>query len=469
MFKKQIIIFFLISVSVSLLVANTIKKYELYDREATHYLLNALMFEEYSDMERAIVNYESAYRSSNATFLLISKAIDEYYLGNDEAALKIFESITELSDQLLKYKYYQYLLSNTERKEYVSSELLNELIELYSEDSPENEMKEGLFLLEKLLKNYMKYNKASDFELFIKDAISRKISQTHKDFFSAVLFKFHSKVEKDNDKVTKYVDDLVREFKESDYKILVFVYDELIDSKNLENAEKVYEILKKVRYLDPEYYIFNYSLEKAKGNAKKVRRIISYAQESFPGAYFQMLSLQEYLDQKQLGNANIIFNKLLLGRPDDTQLYQRYIMSLIENDYIDKAFEIYDMTISKFPKQFTLKNNYAYLLAQHNRNIEKALALVKNALNEDPNNISFLDTMAWIYYIKGDHQKAEEYIEQAFAQPGALLDANSKELYEHYVKIKTKLNKLDDIEKIKLNELAVTLHECINSAMGLLK
>ena len=454
--------------SISQLIANTTKKYELYDKEATHYLLNALMFEEYSDMERAIVNYESAYRNSNATFLLISKAIDEYYLGNDKAALKIFESITELSDQLLKYKYYQYLLSSTEQKEYVSRELLNELIELYSGESSKNELKEGLFLLEKLLKNYMKYNRASDFELFIKDALSRDISQAHKDFFSAVLFKFYSKVEKNNDKVTEYVDNLIREYKDSDYKRLIFVYDELIDSKSLENAEKVYEILKKVCYLDPEHYVFNYSLEKAKGNAKKVRRIISYAQESFPGAYFQMLSLQQYLDQKELGNANIIFNKLLLERPDDLQIHQRYIMSLIENDYIDKAFEIYDIAISKFPKQLTLKNNYAYFLAEHNRNIDKALALVSSAVKEDPNNISFLDTIAWIYYIKGDHQKAEEYIEQAFARPGALLDVNSNELYEHYVKIKTKLNKLDDIKKIKINELTISLHECINSAMNLL-
>ncbi|MCK5760951.1 MAG: hypothetical protein KAH33_06625 [Candidatus Delongbacteria bacterium] len=465
MFKK-IIILFLISVSISQLIANTTKNYELYDKETTHYLLNALMFEEYSDMERAIVNYESAYRNSNATFLLISKAIDEYYLGNDKAALKIFESITELSDQLLKYKYYQYLLSITERKEYVSGELLNELIELYSGESSKNELKEGLFLLEKLLKDYMKYNRASDFELFIKNALSRDISQTHKDFFSAVLFKFYSKVEKNNDKVTKYVDNLIREYKDSDYKHLVFVYDELIDSKSLENAEKVYEILKKVCYLDPEHYVFNYSLEKAKGNTKKVRRIISYAQESFPGAYFQMLSLQQYLDQKELGNANIIFNKLLLERPDDLQIHQRYIMSLIENDYIDKAFEIYDIAISKFPKQLTLKNNYAYFLTEHNRNIDKALALASSAVKEDPNNISFLDTIAWIYYIKGDHQKAEEYIEQAFAQPGALLDVNSNELYEHYVKIKTKLNKLGDIKKIKINELTISLHECINSAMN---
>ena len=441
----------------------------MYDRKATHYLLNALMFEEYSDFERAITNYETAYNSSNAEILLISKAIDEYYLGNDQAALRIFENIPKLPDQLLKYKYYQYILSNTERKEYVSRELLNELIGLYSQDESKGQLKEGLFLLEKLLKNYTKYSDASYFELFIKNAINRDISQVHKEYFSAVLFKFYSKVEKNDDKVTEYVDEFLRDYKDSDYKHLVFVYDELIDSKSLENAEKVYGILSKIRYLDPEYYIFNYSLEKAKGNSKKARRIISYAQDFFPGVFFELLSLQQYLDQKEIKNATILFNKLLIEYPDNLQVYQRFIMSLIENDFIDKAIETYEITISKFPDQTVLRNNYAYLLAEHGKDLDKAISLAINVVEKEPDNISFLDTLAWIYYIKGDYKKAEEYIEKTFTQTGVLLDPNSKELYEHYAKIKTKLNKLEDIDKMKINELAIILHECVNSAMSLLK
>ncbi|NOR46132.1 MAG: hypothetical protein GQ534_11155 [Candidatus Delongbacteria bacterium] len=454
------------------MIANTTKRYRLYDRKATHYLLNALMFEEYSDFERAITNYETAYNSSNAEILLISKAIDEYYLGNDKIALRIFENIPKLPDKLLKYKYYQYLLSNTERKEYVSKELLNELIDLYSQDMSKSKLKEGLFLLEKLLKNYTKYNDASDFELFIKDAINRDISQVHEEYFSAVLFKFYSKVEKNDDKVTDYVNDLIKDYKDSDYKHLVFVYDELIDSKSLENAEKIYEILKKVRYLDPEYYIFNYSLEKAKGNTKKVRKIISYAQDFFPGAFFERISLQEYLDQKEFENANIIFNTILLKDPKNIQKYQTYltyIMALIKNEYIDKAVEIYELVINEFPENIQLRNNYAYLLAEHNRDLDKAIDLAINAVKKEPDNISFLDTLAWIYYVKGDYKKAEEYIEKTFTQSGVLLDANSKELYEHYAKIKTKLNKLEDIDKMKINELSIVLHECVNSAMTLLK
>ncbi|MDA3885663.1 MAG: hypothetical protein PF638_08725 [Candidatus Delongbacteria bacterium] len=427
------------------------------------------MFEEFSDFERAITNYETAYNSSNAEILLISKAINEYYLGNDDVALRIFENIPHLPDQLIKYKYYQYLLSNTERKEFVSSELLNELIGLYSQDASKSKLKEGLFLVEKLLKNYMKYNDASDFELFIKDAINRDISQVHKEYFSAVLFKFYSEVEINEDKVTEYVDDLVRNYKDSDYKHLVFVYDELIDSKRLENAEKVYNLLKKIRYLDPEYYIFDYSLETAKGNSKKARRIIGYAQDFFPGIFFELLSLQEYLDQKELNNATILFNKLLMKYPENLQLYQRFIISLMENDFIDQAIEIYEITISKFPENTVLRNNYAYLLAEHGKDMDKSIALSIDAVEKEPDNISFLDTLAWIYYIKGDYKKAEIYIEKIFTQTGVFLDPNSKELYDHYTKIKTKLNKLEDLDEIKVNELALVLHECVNSAMSLLK
>lgn len=469
MIKKRIIILFLICLSISKLIGNTTKDYEFYDRKATHYLLNALMFEEFSDFERAITNYETAYSSSRSDVLLISKAIDEYYLGNDQAALKIFESITSLPDQLLKYKYYQYILSDAESKDYVSKELLNELIKLYSKEGSKSEMKEGLFLLEKLLKNYKKYNEAFYFELFLLNALERDISEAHKEYFSAVLFKFYSKVKKDDNKITEYVENLISNYKDSDYQQLVFIYDELIDSGRLELAEKAYEILNKVRYQDPECYVFNYSLEKAKGNSKKSRRIISYAQDAFPGVYFEMLSLQQYLDDKDLVRASITFNNLIIEHPDDLQIYQKYIMSLIENDFIDKAIEIYEVTISKFPDQTTIKNNYAYLLAQHAKDLNKAIDLAINAVEKEPGNISFLDTLAWIYYIRGEYQKAEEYIDKTFALSGVSLDPNSKELYEHYSKIKTRLDKLDDIEKFKIKELTISLHECVTSAMGLLK
>ena len=279
-------------------------------------------------------------------------------------------------------------------------------------------------------------------------------------------------MKEDDNKVTEYVNGIIQNYKDSDYKHLVFIYDELIDSKSLENAEKVYEILRKVRYQDPESYIFNYLLEKAKGNSKKTRKIISYAQDSFQGIYFERVSMQEYLDQKEFNNANILFNSLLVKYPEGVQKYQTYltyIMALIKNEYIDKAIEVYELALKEFPENIQLRNNYAYLLAEHNRDLDKAITLAMNAVEKQPNNISFLDTLAWIYFIKGDHKKAEEYIEKAFDQSGVLLDPNSKELYEHYAKIKTKLNKLKDIDKIKINELAIDIHECVNSAMSLLK
>lgn len=449
--------------------ANTTKRYEFYDRKTTHYVLNALMFEEFSDFERAITNYETAFINSKSDLLLVSKAIDEYYLGNDEAALNIFESIADLPVQLLKYKYYQYILSDIGGKEFVTKELLNDLIQLYASKDSESKMKEGLFLLEKLLKNYKKYKEASYFESFLINALKRKISEVHKEYFSAVLFKYYSKVEKDDSKVKEYVDNFLSNYKDRDYQHLVFIFDELISTKRLELAERVYEILEKARYHDPESYIFNYSLEKAKGNSKKARRIISYAQDQFPGVYFEMFSLQQYLDDKDSTRAAITFNNLILEHPEDFQIYQRYIMSLIENDFIDKAIEMYEITISKFPDMIVLQNNYAYLLIQQKRDVDKAISLALNAVEKEPENISYLDTIAWIYYNRGEYEKAEGYIDKAFALPGVSLDMNSKELYEHYTEIKTKLNKEDEIDEYKTNELTISLHECVTSAMSLLK
>ncbi|MBN2790087.1 MAG: tetratricopeptide repeat protein [Candidatus Delongbacteria bacterium] len=467
--KKKLIIFLIVLFAYLSLNGNTTKKYEKYDSIATHYLLNALMFEEFTDFERAIINYETAYNQSNSSTFLINKAVDEYYLGNDENALKIFEDIDDMPKHLLKYRYYQYIMSSSVRNENISKEALNDLIKLYSEKDSKSKIKEGMFLLEKLLSNYKKYNKASYFELFLKNALLRDISQVHREFFSAVLFKFYSSVEVNNEKVINYVDSLLENYKESDYNQLVFVYDELIATKRLELAEKVHDVLNKVRYLDPEYYIFSYTMEKAKGNSKKTRKIISSAQDSYPGVYFELMSLQQFVNDKEFKNANIVYNNLVAEHPEDKNIYYRYIMSLIENDQIDKAIEIYETAINKFPEEISMRNNYAYLLVEHNKDIEKALELSNYAVEKEPENISFLDTLAWIYFIKGDYINAEIYIDKAFDQSGVLADPNSMELFDHYKKIKTKLIKYDDIQKIKINELTIALNECITSAMNLLK
>ncbi|RMF54915.1 MAG: tetratricopeptide repeat protein, partial [Calditrichaeota bacterium] len=61
----------------------------------------------------------------------------------------------------------------------------------------------------------------------------------------------------------------------------------------------------------------------------------------------------------------------------------------------------------------TLLNNFSYSLAERGIRLEEALEMANRALELEPNNGAFLDTVGWIYFKLGDYQQALYYIKRA--------------------------------------------------------
>ncbi len=73
-----------------------------------------------------------------------------------------------------------------------------------------------------------------------------------------------------------------------------------------------------------------------------------------------------------------------------------------------------------------LLNNWGYLLAEAGMQLEFAKQLVQKALELDPDNPIYLDSMGWVYYKLGDLKTAEYYIARAID-----LGAKDPEILEH--------------------------------------
>ena len=82
-----------------------------------------------------------------------------------------------------------------------------------------------------------------------------------------------------------------------------------------------------------------------------------------------------------------------------------------------------------------ISNNYAYSLSERGVELERALKLVQIAVEKDPENSSYLDTIGWVYYKLGEYSKAEEYIKKAIEK-----DENNAVLYDHLADILSKQN-----------------------------
>ncbi len=96
---------------------------------------------------------------------------------------------------------------------------------------------------------------------------------------------------------------------------------------------------------------------------------------------------------------------------------------------------IYAVALKRLPGNALLLNNFAYSLSERNIRLNEAEEMARKALQKEPDNSSYLDTMGWIYYKLGDYKQAEKYILLALKKGDA-----SAVVLEHMGDIYVKLN-----------------------------
>jgi Tfp pilus assembly protein PilF len=85
----------------------------------------------------------------------------------------------------------------------------------------------------------------------------------------------------------------------------------------------------------------------------------------------------------------------------------------------DKAKALYETLLTKDLFPALARNNLAYLLAEHYstpENLERAFKLSTEALEENPEEPGFQDTMGWVLCKRGEYAKAKIYLEKAIAK-----------------------------------------------------
>lgn len=76
---------------------------------------------------------------------------------------------------------------------------------------------------------------------------------------------------------------------------------------------------------------------------------------------------------------------------------------------------LYEEALRLDPDNHLVLNNFAYSLAERNLQLERALTMAAKAVEAQPDNASYLDTIGWIYYRLGRYQEAETYVKRAIS------------------------------------------------------
>lgn len=105
----------------------------------------------------------------------------------------------------------------------------------------------------------------------------------------------------------------------------------------------------------------------------------------------------------------------------------------------DGAMASYKKALAIQPEQPIAANNLAYLMVETGQNLDVALSLAQTARRALPNAPSTADTLAWVYYQKGNYASARDLLEDALK-----IDPNSASMHYHLGMTYTKLSNNSD-------------------------
>jgi tetratricopeptide (TPR) repeat protein len=110
--------------------------------------------------------------------------------------------------------------------------------------------------------------------------------------------------------------------------------------------------------------------------------------------------------------------KALELKPNDINLLGTLGLIYDSQEKWAECDSIYEKALTIDSSNSLVNNNYAYSLSERGIKLQKALKMAKLAVEKDPLNSSYLDTIGWVYFKLGDYEKAKDYLEQAIKAGG---------------------------------------------------
>ncbi len=186
-------------------------------------------------------------------------------------------------------------------------------------------------------------------------------------------------------------------------------------------------------------WVYLSSVFLGKNNYEEVAKILESAVRIVPDDYRVNLFLG--ISYSRLGRPLDAARVLERARQINPKEVDAIAQLALVYDGIGKFEEsdaLYEEALRLDPANPLVQNNYAYSLAERNLQLDRALALSRKAVDADPGNPSYLDTIGWIYYRMGSYKEAEHYVKEAIGKGEV-----SAVVYEHLGDIYYKLNQKD--------------------------
>lgn len=204
------------------------------------------------------------------------------------------------------------------------------------------------------------------------------------------------------------------------------LYAQYLLSLNME--EKAIPVLERVIEIEPANIparatLLNYAVRKE--DYEEVIRLCEPAIEIVPESleFYFYLGIA-YYQTERYDDALRVYRQALDYTTSDTK---REIVSdfynMIGDIYHQKedtqqAYMAYDSALVYNPSNIGVLNNYAYYLSLDKRDLDRAEEMSYKTVKAEPKNSTYLDTYAWVLFVKGNYTEARIYIDEAMKNDG---------------------------------------------------
>ncbi|MGE5325167.1 MAG: tetratricopeptide repeat protein [Actinomycetota bacterium] len=126
------------------------------------------------------------------------------------------------------------------------------------------------------------------------------------------------------------------------------------------------------------------------------------------------------------------------ARPEEKE-YVRFVLGSVyeRQKKYTQAEQAFRQVLQMDPNNSQTLNYLGYMLADQNTHLEEALTLIKHAVQLDPQNGAYLDSLGWAYFRLGKYDEAEENLRRA-----ADKTPNDATVQDHLAELYAKTGKL---------------------------
>jgi tetratricopeptide (TPR) repeat protein len=123
------------------------------------------------------------------------------------------------------------------------------------------------------------------------------------------------------------------------------------------------------------------------------------------------------------------------NRPDFLSRDFYFFMTFLNDraKRLDKAVSILKMLYKDYPNDHEICNFLGYILADNNMELDFAQALLEKAIEFEPENAAYLDSIAWVFYKQNKSDNALEFIKKAWLHledgPDAVIADHTGDIY----------------------------------------